>query len=272
MAAAPPAVSPALDAVNGDFHAAYDAVRDHRVNDGPVFVVLADSLVVVHGAERRETTFTPRRFHAMKSVVHGPVAAYVLLHAVADGPLATSTRARIEALREHVSKAGSADARLGDVRARTLAFLDARLTGGADARALHEFASGIGSLLDALLREASALQVDALHEAASRELDRLSADERARLQVVVTGDHQARVRSLGMQYFQARLGERSGADRRVAYGEGIADEEGALALVGTRRLDAAMAEAFFGDERRLQRDLLGDAVRDRLRELDIAPD
>ena len=74
-------------------------------------------------------------------------------------------------------------------------------------------------------------------------------------------DHQARARSLGMQYFQKRLGEPPGAEERVSYAEGVADAEEALALVGTRRADRAIASAFFGDPHRLQRDVLGDAVR-----------
>jgi hypothetical protein len=35
-------------------------------------------------------------------------------------------------------------------------------------------------------------------------------------------------------------------------------------LVGTRRLDRAIASAFFGDPKRLQRDVLGDAAKSAL--------
>jgi hypothetical protein len=46
-----------------------------------------------------------------------------------------------------------------------------------------------------------------------------------------------------------------------------ADE--ALALVGTRRLDRRVAAAFFGDPSRLQRDVLGDSVRERLKRVEL---
>jgi hypothetical protein len=72
-----------------------------------------------------------------------------------------------------------------------------------------------------------------------------------------------------MQYFQARLG--ASAEARVAYAEGITEEVEALALVGNRRFDAVLARAFFGDPKRLQRDVLGDAVRDRLRVVKLPP-
>ncbi|HEU4535405.1 MAG TPA: hypothetical protein VFS00_14855, partial [Polyangiaceae bacterium] len=73
-------------------------------------------------------------------------------------------------------------------------------------------------------------------------------------------------RSLAMQYFQKLLGEAPGEERHVTYAEGVSDEAGALALAGTRRLDRAIAGAFFGEPRRLQRDVLGDAARERLRD------
>jgi hypothetical protein len=94
----------------------------------------------------------------------------------------------------------------------------------------------------------------------------LTRRERSTFQVVVTGDHQARVRSRGMQYFQARFPEAACAEQRVVYAEGVHDEEGALTLMGTRRFDAPLARAFFGDPKRLQRDVLGDEVRDQLAE------
>ena len=51
----------------------------------------------------------------------------------------------------------------------------------------------------------------------------------------------------------------------------MSDEASALALIGTRRLDRTVARAFFGDARRLQRDLLGDAAHELLAEASLAP-
>ena len=39
----------------------------------------------------------------------------------------------------------------------------------------------------------------------------------------------------------------------------------------TRRIDAAIAKAFFGDAKRLQQDVLGDAVRDLLAKTELDP-
>ena len=70
-----------------------------------------------------------------------------------------------------------------------------------------------------------------------------------------------------MQYFKRRFQEKPGTDQRVTYGENISDEAEAILLVATRRLDKQIAQAFFGDENRLQRDVLGDAAARCLDEL-----
>jgi len=74
-----------------------------------------------------------------------------------------------------------------------------------------------------------------------------------------------------MQYFRKRLEEPEGAEDRVAYAEGVETADQAFALVGTRRMDARIAEAFFGDAKRLQRDVLGDAVKELLAKTELGP-
>ena len=65
--------------------------------------------------------------------------------------------------------------------------------------------------------------------------------------------------------------EQNGSDEHVTYGENVSTEQEALALVGTRRLDKYIARAFFGDEKRLQRDVLGDAATRCLDRMDLPP-
>jgi hypothetical protein len=69
-----------------------------------------------------------------------------------------------------------------------------------------------------------------------------------------------------MQYFLRRLHE-----DRVTYAEGVDNEQGALALVGIRRLDSTLASAFFDDPKRMQRDLLGDSAEQRLAHTTLTP-
>lgn len=274
-----------LDSVNDAFHAAYDDRRGDAENDAPVFIVLADALVIFHRGARREITFTPRTFHVIKSASHAPVALYALLHRLHGRPFDATIAEPLRAMQSHLSASvaslahdqdlqGEVDA-LRDLHAvldASLAFVVHTLASGRSTNAeLEAFAGETGPALLRLIHHATRIQLQALDQCVGDSVSRLDEAERKTLQVVVTGDHQARVRSLGMQYFQARLGERKGADERVTYAEGVSEEADALALVGKRRLDAAIARAFFGDAKRLQRDVLGDAVHELLAEVKLPP-
>jgi hypothetical protein len=279
MAQRPSRVGSPLDGVNDGFHAAYDAAREAAKLDAPVFVVHADQLFVFRRGTRRVISLTPRMFHVIKSGAHAPVALYAALHRPG------TPDSRLEELRAQVVASldaldGERDAgtetreALRGVLDSTLRFLDRVLTpqGRAPSSAdLDAFARAVGPSLLHLTTLATRVQLAALHAVVEQALGELAVDERADLQVVVTGDHQARVRSLGMQYFRRRLREPEGVEERVTYGEAVTDPDDALALVGRRRLDRAIALAFFGDAKRLQRDVLGDAVREQLATRDLAP-
>jgi hypothetical protein len=122
-----------------------------------------------------------------------------------------------------------------------------------------------------LTDHATRYQLAALHQVVESLLGELTYEEKRTLRVVVVGVHQPRARSLVMQYFQQRLREPEGAEERLAYAEGATTEDEALALVGTQRVDRAIATAFFGEAKRLQRDVLGDATKKRLAEMDLPP-
>lgn len=274
-----PTVSPPLDAINDAFHDSYDRARGAAISDGPVFVVLADSLVLFRGGRREELRFTPPLFHAIKSVAHAPLAAYAALSKLGDAPLDGAARDRLDHLRHHLVeslRSLTEDATrevANDLRAVLTATLGVVVACGASENvspeALATFARTTGPLLLLLTDAATQIQLAALDACVREAVARMPAQERRALQVVVTGDHQARVRSLGMQYFRKLLREPDGSEERVTYAEGVTDEREALSLVATRRVDREVATAFFGDPKRLQRDVLGDAVREHLCAMDL---
>lgn len=275
---APATVGTPLDAVNDAFHRHYDDARGHAELSAPVFVVLADSLVVFQAGTRRELPLTPRLSHVIKSAAHAPVALFAAVRRAGSDALDARARAGMESLRRMIDRslqslegereepgARGEDEALRDVGLvleRTASVID-RLDldrGSARADSIHAFAREVGPLLLRLTEHATRLQLDALDRCVNAALGVLDEGQRSALQVVITGDHQARARSLGMQYFRKRFGEAEAAEERVAYAEGVSNAEEARQLVGRRRLDAAMAEAFFADPKRLKRDVLGDAV------------
>ena len=88
-----------LDRVNDDFHASYDDARAQAELDAPVFIILADTLVLFRRKERQAFSFTPRLFHVIKSAAHGPAALYAALHRLGDAPIDPETGARLATAR-----------------------------------------------------------------------------------------------------------------------------------------------------------------------------
>lgn len=251
----PPRIGGPFDDVNDAFHRHYDEARRGSETQLPVLVVLADELIRFRGDEQRTFPITPREFHAIKSVAHLPLAVCGVLYTSGD-------RAALEALRAQGQAARGTAKDMDAIIAETDRFLAAVLSGAA--ADVDGFAAALGPRLLELTDRATGLQLDALDRAANDAVEGFTDEEHMGFAVVVTGDHQARARSLAMQYFRKRLGEESGAEKRVLYGEAISDAREARALVGKNRLDRRLARAFFGDEHRLQRDILGDAAAARL--------
>jgi len=259
---------PATDHVNEAFHDAYEAARDPGDGRSPVLVVLADTLTLLVGTSREAERFSPELFHVIKAVVHGPVAAF----AAADDP------ERLRRLRDHLHRCERELAALGEEpeavqRLRTIVADTLRFVAGAleSAPARPErdaFARRLGKLLLTSTDDATRIQLAAIDRAAAKLLGTLSEAERATVQVVVAGAHQARARSLGMQFFGKLLGER--ADEQLVYAESIETEDEALTLVDTRLYDRTIATAFFGEATRLERDVLGDSVKARLADYESA--
>ena len=270
--------------VNQRFHDAYDQARTAAVADQPLLVVLADSMILHrgHGA-RAEIVVTPPLFHVVKAVAHGPLAIFGLLHAHAPGPIDDrATRHGLERLQQSLQRSATAlteerisddpdvTARLRAILARCQAFVQPLLANGAhDPAQLVSFARTLGPVLLEATHDATRLQLAALTRATNELLARLDAHERQTFEVVVAGVHQARARSLAMQFFGKLLGEPPDVERRLVYAENVADEAQAVALVATRQLDRALAGAFFGHPERLQRDILGDAVHEQLATLQL---
>jgi hypothetical protein len=274
------------DAVNAQFHEAYDGGRSFAALEVPVLVVLEDSVILVRHGARTESAFTPELFHIAKSVAHAPIAAFAIAHAAAEaGTLDHAGRAGLERLRQTTGHLGTSlgafarhpdasamSANMRQIAADTVDYLQSiRDQENVDLVALRAFARAMGPALLLCTRDATEIQLKALHREVTRVLGELDEAERRDLEVVVAGAHQARVRSLAMQYFEKLFDEVPGEERQVSYAEGVRSVEEAIALVGRRRLDRTIASSFFGDPARLQRDILGDAAKDHIAGLDVGP-
>jgi len=252
-----------LEAGNEVFHGVYGEAQDNLRHQVPTLVVLPTELALHHACRRTALAYSSPLFTRAKVAAHLAVTLFTLTDAEMKRERAD---ARLSPLIGHISAALDAPRppdvprdEVDELLERCLAFARAVRNGGVNESDRARFASEAGPQILRITELATREQLTRLHAAVEEILTHLSAQERDLLQVVVVGDHQARTRSFGMQYFKRRFGE-GVPDRRVTYGENVNDEEEAISLVAKRRLDQNIARAFFGDEHRLQRDVLGDAA------------
>ena len=241
----------------------------------PVIVIAFDDATLLReGREPVTANFTPPLYHRFKEVAHIPFGVHVTLAPYAGRPAETAWRAPLQRLLDHVVAAEAALRTVGIPEARmarerrivvdSIAYMRAVLAAGAvDAAGLRAFSLRMAPLVLAGADDASALQIDGLHAVVTRWRAELSAEEWARLHVLVLGPKAPREGNLAMQYFERVLGRRE-MGRRLIYSEGIFARDVALTQLGGLIIDRAVARDFFAEEMRMDRDLLTDGARKRL--------
>lgn len=242
----------ALEDTNRRFHAAYAKRREAAAKTAVVLVVLAPELTLCTLGKRAVYSFARDSFDAARSAAHLCVSLFV-------GHEASASRVG-QALTQVTEREDD------ELMRATASLLRDCVSEEPGAQLSASFFRRCGERVLRLTELASDEQLGALHQAVEQALADLDPARHDDLQVVVAGDHQARRRSLGMQYFARRLPK-----ERVMYGENITSVDEALTLVGTRILDREIAHAFFGDATRLQEDILGAATEASLADFSLAP-
>jgi hypothetical protein len=272
-----------LDALNTASRALYAGARARELATVPaVIIVSGDDLVLRRNGGRTVATVVPAEYHALKSVAHTTLALFGHLADVADRPLGED---RVKGLRDYravLAAAGPPLEALG-LDAQTLA-RQKRILARAEqfaARVLRDGRVSAADLAgfcrqsrpDVLANGAAAAraQLRATHRQVMAWKEGMTAEEWGGLTVIVSGGRAARAENAAVQYFSRLLGGTGGEGRRVVYAESVADEDRALAVVGTLRLDGRLAEGVFGDRSRLDRDFLADAARAAIDDI-LAPE
>jgi hypothetical protein len=272
-----------LEALNRATRKLYAGGRARELSTIPaVIIVSGDDLILRKGGRRVVATVIPREYHALKCVAHSTLALFGHLSHEPGKPLGAE---RIQALREYrglLSAAGPAAeecgfdlealARQRRIVARGLAFIDAVLRDGrvsADDLARYCRASRPDVLANAAA--AARAQLASMHRQVMAWKADMTAEEWGSLAVIVQGMQTPRAENAAVQYFARLFGETSGEGRRVVYAEGLFDEEKAMNLLGTLRLDGKLSVAVFGDPFRMYRDLLADVARPAIDDILAAP-
>lgn len=270
--------SEALDRLNASFRAHYaDSRAATLARTDPVILVEFETLVLLHKGERHAESFTPPLYHQLKSIAHIPLTLYVMSSEYGDVPLSAEARRKLDEYRTRVvatrdalpGLAIPAEMRptLDTIIAVSLLHLDqAREAGRFDPMATIALCRSLEPAVMSAAREAARAQLDSLDRAAKRFRAELGEEAWSRAYVVVLGVRQARAGNLQYAYFRQALGPDAEGERLI-YAESIFDEARAIDLLGTILLDRGIGLAFFGEEHRMERDLLSDAAAEYLKTL-----
>ncbi|WNG42738.1 hypothetical protein F0U60_00470 [Archangium minus] len=276
-----------LLALNEAFRGAYAARRKAILDSmGPVIAQIDDLLILRRGGQRFEGPARTRRYHELKAINHLPLALHVLL-ADRRGALDAPLRSQLTELQQLITTAAASLDRRGftpEQLARQRRILDASLALLEQVLAGNSFApEALAAFTRAqtpdILRnseDAARDQIETMHATVEAWKQQMTPEERAELRAVVSTAHMSRPGNVAMQYFSVTLGETWEGrfdqedlqpGKRVLAAEASFDEAAAFELLATHALDSSVGTRFFGEEIRLERDLLADGAERILAEM-----
>jgi len=271
--AADPAAETALDEFNKAARAVYATGRSQMLaRTDPVVLVAFDTLILRRKGEEKQINFTPPGYHRLKATAHVALGLYGAL-AVAEGDQGwkaaiTDLRTKALAVRARLEGLDFTPAQVDRQRELidlSVGYIDRTLAAGrVDQAELAGFGRAIAPLMLANGTEAASLQLDGLHAAFEPWRKQLSPEEWSRLYVLVLGSRMPRDGNLQFSYFSFALGKQALEQQRLVYTEGVTNPEAATRLLATMVMDRGLAEAFFDDRLRMDRDLLADAAQAHL--------
>lgn len=276
-------VPEALETLNIATRKLYAGARALELTTIPAVIVMSgDDLILRKKDKRIVETVIPPEYHSLKCVAHSMLALYTHLSYEPGKPLSEERIKTLNEYRANLVAAGPAvelcgfDAetlsRQKRIISRGLSFIDTVLKDGqVSASDLTKYCRE--SRQDTLLNAAAAArsQLLAMHRQVMEWKKAMSAEEWNTLTVVILGMQTPRVDNAAVQYFARLFGETRGEGRRVVYAEGLGDEEKAINLLGTLRLDGKLSIAVFNDPFRMYRDLLADVARPIIDEILAGP-
>lgn len=277
LALAAPFGAAALDA-GGPFAAlnvtsreAYAAYRAGAIApDQPVFLV-TDTVTLIKGGDLGSEPYTPPIYTLLKNASHVTLGVFGAAEGRAKGGDTTEWDRRLANIAKDAAKAREAlagetadaasKARMEELFALSAtAIADILAAPPAQARAILEiYGRKTGPILLGLINDTAKAQIALLDEGVNRLKTKLAPGDWEKAIAVITGPKTPREGNLQYEYFVQAFGPGSGG-KRVMYMESVFDREAALAIVRTILTDRRIGAIFFGEEARMERDLLADAA------------
>jgi len=272
-----------LEALNAASRKMYAAARQREIAKIPAAILVSgDDLILRKNGKRTVSTVIPREYHTLKSIAHTTLALFAHLSSEPGKPLDDERMKRLKEYEALLTAAGPIMEKAGldapiltrqkRLLARALEFTSKVLQDGkVSADDLAKFCHSSRPDILANGAEAARAQLLATHKQVMEWKKDMTAEEWSTLTVIVSGAQTARVENAAVQYFARLFGESNGEGRRVVYAESLWDEEKAINLLGTLRLDGKLSTGVFGDPFRMYRDFLADGARTALDDIFAAP-
>lgn len=273
---------PEVDKINSAARQMYSGARKKLLASMPaVLFVSSDDLVLIRYGKRTVVNVVPAEYHVRKSLSHSVLGLFALLAQGAGKPI---DKDQLKALKDYqtlLTAARSVVEKFGfdaDSLARQKRVLDraeqltakALKDGKVSKEELTKFCRASRADVLANAKAAARVQLLGIHGQMMKWKKELSAEDWAQLTVIVPGPPTAREGNVAIQYFARLFGESKAEGKRIVYAESTYDEENALNVLGTLRLDARLSGVVFGDRYRLHRDFLADGARSVIDEI-LAP-
>ncbi len=272
-----------LEALNQASRQLYAGGRALELSTIPaVIIVSGDDLILRKNGKRTAVTVIPTEYHNLKCIAHSALALFAHLSHEPGKPLSEERMKALKEYRDLIAAAAPAVEACGfdadtltrqkRIIARGLEFIDKVLKDGqVSADDLTKYCRASRPDVMANCGAAAKAQLTATHRQVMAWKKEMTAEEWAQLTVIVQGVQTPRVENAAVQYFVRIFGETSGEGPRVVYAEGLWDEDKAMNLLGTRRLDGKLSVAVFNDPFRMYRDILADVARAAIDDILAAP-
>jgi hypothetical protein len=265
-----------LEEADSTFRSLYKEARQKILAGvGPVLLLKDDRLILIADNRRAEIPYHVKAYDVLKSIDHVPLAIFL---ALPEGANVKIDKERLTALIK--AKSMLTECRLALVASplpeKTVVrqkrildpldeFLDSTIEQGfVSSRPWQQLLDALRAPLLANANEAIGAELESLNAKFTLAIKGLTHEQLRAMHVIVFGGHMPRSRYAFMQFFEKVLRQKGEGDK-VIYCEGADSESQGLDLMGTHILDASIGSAFFADQWRMHRDLLGDGARRYLR-------
>lgn len=264
-----------LNDFNQEFRVTYDRARTQILSmTGPIIICHGDNAVIIHRGQRFEEQVIPQLYHDLKSISHIPLKIFLTLTLV-RGNLSADQFIELKDYLHSIRVIRNSLHFPADVQQKQYDLIDLSIgylrmvlrTKFVDEAQLGRFCQDAQRHFSVNIDLAARIQLDLLHSKIKPWYQtRFNETERQSLKVLIMGQKTVRRNHLEKVYFYGLLGERH-EGKHIIYAEGTDDEHEALQVLGTWLLDKRASTNFFGDHRRLHRDLLSDAANTYITQL-----